>query len=344
MISVIVPVYNCQRYLAQCIRSVLKQDYRDLELILVNDGSTDKSSKICKKFMALDSRVQLIDRARNLGVEYSRFEGFKKACGEYIFFIDSDDWLDNSHVFSKMVSLIKETGADYVSLGYQRVLSSFKLNKFKIMFNSSGLIDQPELCNKFYTAFFCHNILPLFIAGKLFRKSILDAVYPEPEGYVYQEDLMFFLRIFTKLRKVYIMNDYWYNYRYGGMTSKYNPNIFDDLKRQYFRKKEIFDELHYPSAKMSLYIELKEVLKSRIKCFIWQEEGYRASIQLIDNERNDIIYSELLALDNDSPIWNDTALSWFRDKEYGKIYDTFYKEKWKSKCRQYLKKLIKLLP
>lgn len=100
MISIIIPVYNTEKYLDQCIQSCLNQTFTDFELILINDASTDSSLYICNKYKQLDSRVHIINKSINEGVDKSRFTGLEHAQGKYILFIDSDDWLDSSDILS----------------------------------------------------------------------------------------------------------------------------------------------------------------------------------------------------------------------------------------------------
>ena len=112
-ISVIVPVYNVEEYLAQCLDSIVGQTYRDLEIILVDDGSTDDSAKICAEYAAKDSRISVI-RQPNAGVSVARNTGIESATGDYITFVDSDDWLDNE-MYKKMMDQIKNSpGLDMV--------------------------------------------------------------------------------------------------------------------------------------------------------------------------------------------------------------------------------------
>ena len=91
-ISVIIPVYNQEKYVGKCIRSVLGQSFQDFEVIIVNDGSTDKSLKICQKYAESDPRITVIDK-QNDGVTLARKDGVLKSQGDYLFFIDSDDYL-----------------------------------------------------------------------------------------------------------------------------------------------------------------------------------------------------------------------------------------------------------
>lgn len=120
IISIIVPVYNVEKYLSKCISSILKQTFSDFELILINDGSTDNSLMICKDFALLDKRIILINKNNN-GVSSARNVGLDTATGKYLTFIDGDDFVDINYL-EKMYSLLKDDpSADYVICNFKRV-------------------------------------------------------------------------------------------------------------------------------------------------------------------------------------------------------------------------------
>lgn len=111
-VSVVVPVYNVKEYLAQCLESIVNQTLENIEIILVNDGSTDGSDEICNKYAALDSRIRLINQ-QNAGLAAARQAGLNIAQGEYIGFVDSDDWLELS-MYEEMYAKAKEYDVDIV--------------------------------------------------------------------------------------------------------------------------------------------------------------------------------------------------------------------------------------
>ena len=116
LISIIIPVYNSENTLERCIRSVLCQTYRNIEVIVVDNGSTDKSREIVKRLSKEDNRIVVIQQSNN-GVSVARNAGLKKATGEYITFIDSDDWLEKD-LYSAIVSLAQKEHADIVQWGF----------------------------------------------------------------------------------------------------------------------------------------------------------------------------------------------------------------------------------
>jgi len=114
LISVIVPIYNAEKYLTECIESIRNQTYKNLQIILVNDGSTDMSLEICESFARIDSRILIINQ-KNLGVSAARNRGIEAANGEYIGFVDSDDYLDNQ-MYEKLLKTILVNNADICAL------------------------------------------------------------------------------------------------------------------------------------------------------------------------------------------------------------------------------------
>ena len=118
LISVIVPVYNVQDYVERCVRSLMKQTYQNLEIILINDGSTDSSLVICEKLKAEDVRIKLVSQA-NQGIGSVRNLGLSMAQGAYLAFVDSDDWID-SDMYESLWKLMAERQADIVCCAHCR--------------------------------------------------------------------------------------------------------------------------------------------------------------------------------------------------------------------------------
>lgn len=118
-ISVIIPVYNAEKYLNKCIQSILEQSYKDYEIILINDGSTDSSGKICEKY-AREYADVIVVQTKNSGPAAARKKGVECASGEYITFVDADDWLD-VEMLEFLVLKAQEKSADFVCLGHKEV-------------------------------------------------------------------------------------------------------------------------------------------------------------------------------------------------------------------------------
>lgn len=122
MVSIIVPIYNTSKYLKQCIDSVRQQSYTDWEMIIVNDASKDDSLSLCTRYAKKDTRIKIINNPQNEGVEKSRSFGYSAASGDYVLYIDSDDWLCDKDILKKIYNKAEEMRVDYVDMGMQRVM------------------------------------------------------------------------------------------------------------------------------------------------------------------------------------------------------------------------------
>ncbi len=258
MVSVIVPVYNAGKKIRDCIKSILRQTYRDLELIIIDDCSTDSTPQIISKFS--DPRIRCLKNEQNQGVEISRLRGLKAARGEYIMFVDADDWLLHRDVISHMVSKIQETGADYVEVGCQRHFNRF-LHR-KAIQGITGLIEQPQLFDEYYISYFGYNKISINIWGKLYRRDSLTPV--EPLGLKMGEDLYFNLINFPRFKKICILSETGYAYRIGGVTSHYNPHLYPDLEKLFLKKIELIAQYDYQKADFFAWSEIKNVFRSEI--------------------------------------------------------------------------------
>ena len=126
LFSVVVPVYNVEKYLRECVESILRQTFDDFELILVDDGSKDSSGAICDEYAATDNRIKVIDK-ENEGQAIARNLGIKIAKGEYLGFVDSDDWVDEEY-FENLYESAQRNNCDIACAGFKRC----KPNKTKI--------------------------------------------------------------------------------------------------------------------------------------------------------------------------------------------------------------------
>ena len=116
MLSVVIPIYNIERYLPKCIESVLDQTYENLEIILVDDGSTDSCGRLCDQYEKMDRRVVVLHGA-NEGLVRARKRGLENAQGEFIAFVDGDDWIEKN-MFEELVNALRQTGASFIDSGH----------------------------------------------------------------------------------------------------------------------------------------------------------------------------------------------------------------------------------
>lgn len=221
----------------------------------------------------------------------------------------------------------EETGADCIIIGFRRVLDRHKWFAREVGFNKrSGLIEGAELHDMYFRSFFyIEHVLSIDnIWDKLYRKSILDKADVLPLGFVYGEDHVYNMQIFRHLNKIYVLNEVGYNYRYGGMTSRFNPCVFRDMKRLYSMKEEILAQM-YPAdeyAPNGIRIQLKEVLKDEICQRIeFSKDSRQDIINYMEKEIKNPLYSNMLKTDKTSAFWNDPFVKAFAVGDCTMMYD-----------------------
>ena len=226
-VSVIVPVYNQKRYLDSCIRSICNQSYKNLEIIIINDGSTDDTLKRAKKIAESDNRIKVYDK-QNEGVAYARRDGLLKATGEFVTFADNDDLLP-ADAIKIMVGYILKEDVDLVIGRFKRFLGFVKWNGFNSSFPLNTVVSQPELFENYYGTFFGEGAFPINVWGRLYRKSAIDDALQQTELYSPEirclaDDLYMNMKLFPYLRSMYMTDEVVYYYRYGGTVDHFNRN------------------------------------------------------------------------------------------------------------------------
>jgi len=199
-ISVIVPIYNVAAYLPECLESILNQDYRELQVLLIDDGSTDASGTICDQFAARDPRIQVIHQ-KNGGAASAKNAGLQAATGEYLSFVDSDDYLEPD-VYGFLVKNLEETQADAVQGAFQEVYRSRTEEK---------PLKPETLAGYNYLLRFPKDFTCALLWNKLYRREIFAGVFFE-EGHKI-DDEYFTYQGFLEPRKVICTDRVIYNYR-----------------------------------------------------------------------------------------------------------------------------------
>jgi glycosyltransferase involved in cell wall biosynthesis len=185
-VSVIVPVYNAARYLERCLNSILKQDYKDLDIILVNDGSTDESFYILEEYRKRDPRIRLISQ-QNAGPSEARNRGIEVATGDYLCFVDADDWLDD-HFLERMVSVHEETGSDVTICNYKQFEEEKSVIYYYADFKEKYV---KEYLTTDWFRFVCGNanlcICHVVVWGKIYNRELFQNIR-YPVGKIAEDD------------------------------------------------------------------------------------------------------------------------------------------------------------
>lgn len=237
MISVIVPVYNVEKYLDECIESIVSQSYTNFELILVDDGSPDKCPEICDEWAKRDNRIKVIHK-ENGGVSSARNAGIDAASGEFIMFIDSDDTIRQG-CFERSVEMITKHDADICFFGY-------KIRKHERLLNSPFKIRDVIECDRkqLYELLFVENVInTIVVTMKLYKTSIIknNGIYFDTSIDL-GEDNIFGMQAFNVSDKFVIDNESYYVVRRGiegTLSNKYRDNHFESIQHLADKKLEL---------------------------------------------------------------------------------------------------------
>lgn len=228
-VSIIVPVYKVERYLRQCVDSILAQTFTDWELILVDDGSPDGSGAICDDYAAADSRVRVL-HTPNGGLSRARNRALAVARGEYVSFIDSDDWVDLDFIASLHRNIIA-SGADIAVTGHvlEYVDRSRPSSTERTVTTLSG--------TDALVALYYDKQIRSFACDKLVKRSIMTEMFPEG---MYYEDIFVMIKWFSNAEKVVVATDPYYHYRQrkSSVVNNPDPKLYLDNQRSELRRIE----------------------------------------------------------------------------------------------------------
>lgn len=254
LVSVIIPVYNVEKYLRKCLDSVIGQTYTKLEIICVNDGSPDRSLDILEEYAAGDNRIKIISQ-QNTGLSGARNTGLEHATGDYILFVDSDDWIDLDTCEKAL-----QEDADVVFWSYYREYGDKQLETLlygnqrrewtektahelhRRMVGLSG----KALCNPAQT----DSLITLW--GKLYRAQVLKGIQFEDTKLIASEDTLYNIAAFCNVKSAVYLPDLHYHYRKDNQSSftsgGYKKNQVQMWRELYSRISAILDEHHADSS------------------------------------------------------------------------------------------------
>ena len=248
LISIVVPIYNVEKYLHRCVDSLLNQTYGNYEIILVDDGSTDDSLEICDEYRLKDKRVQVIHQD-NGGLSRARNSGIKIAKGEYIAFVDSDDWV-SEYYLETLINTARNTGADIVECEIMRTSGvENSISGHSAVYISYSTVEALRLLIE-------DNVFHQYVWNKLYRRDLMADLY-FPHGKT-NEDEFWTYRIFANAQKIVKTNSvlYYYFQRNDSiMGTTYSVKRLDALEAKIQRMEYI--EKHFPElmllAKQNLF-------------------------------------------------------------------------------------------
>lgn len=208
LISIIVPVYKTEKYLARCLESIIHQTYKNIEIILIDDGSPDNSGRLCDEYAQLDTRIKVIHK-ENGGVSSARNIGLKYANGQYVTFVDSDDWIELD-MYEKLLSKLKEQNVDIVRCGYYKDEGK-SVKKEDFIFQNDIRIDLVKKRREIINLYACGKMYA-GICFILVKKEIIDKINNFNSGIALGEDLLFDIELICVASSIYMYNERFYHY------------------------------------------------------------------------------------------------------------------------------------
>ena len=301
MISVIVPVYNVKSYLSKCLWSLVNQTYNDIEIIVVDDCSTDDSHEICNDYLSKYNNIKYYRLEQNRGLSYARNYGIKKSTKEFIGFVDSDDWID-LNMYSKLYDMIINNNADLASCSYSYVYNSDKDIENYEVHNFNRIVDNPLITNPIDAHICSLKHGDIVVWNKLFKRQLFDNI-EFPVGKIY-EDIYTSYKLIEQTKRIYISSEclYYHRQREGSITRssfskstldyihavlsryEYLANKYDSSELEQLYRNDIFDSLmgltnsinHVIFAKDSNYSEYDKLREDIFNKYSFENCGFNS--------------------------------------------------------------------
>ncbi|MGX7393409.1 glycosyltransferase family 2 protein [Carnobacterium mobile] len=291
VVSIIMPIFNVEKYLKKSIESVLNQTHQNIELILVNDGSPDDSVKICKYYEKLDQRVRVIDQ-ENAGVGYARNAGLAIASGDYIYFADSDDYIE-PNLIEDNVKIAEEATADLVVFGFfEETLKADGNHTYSVKVPNLENTKTKEQFRNAFNSFYYFT--PYALWNKLYKREYLKKAEIHFSKQKIGEDALFNQSVYLNLEKSAFNKKAYYHYVYreGSAVNHYLKNRFEQeynvaqhfesLMNKWDKKNENQDLINreYWNA---IYLEIKNLTSG--ECLMSQKEKVKRLKQIMEKQK-----------------------------------------------------------
>ena len=281
-ISVIIPIYNAEKYLNKCLDSLINQTYKNLEIVLINDGSKDKSLEIMKEYKKKDKRIIIIDK-KNTGVSDTRNIGINKSTGKYIMFIDADDYIESDYV-ELMYNELKNKKYDLVISGNKVVDNNYKVINNMLYTNKNTKLTWKKIEKDFINTLYFSQIWKILID----RDIIITNNIKFDKNLSYGEDMLFIYNLLHKSNNFGYLAYCGYNYYQSNDSvthkqdiSKVDKYIKDNLYIfNYFRKEMKDDKLIYNRLYSKYNISMLKLVDYKYKDFKKYCKYYKEVLEL----------------------------------------------------------------
>lgn len=292
-ISVVVPVYKAKLHIEKCILSLVKQTYSNIEVICVIDGPDRECEEILERMTIEYDNIRLI-RQQNHGANYSRMIGYQNSMGDYIMFVDSDDWLDENCI-QNCADQANLHEADIVKFGYKNVVGTRVIKENKVIDKNTIIQDNTKVSKYIINEIFKGYDFN-FMWGQLIKKDILSSDYFNYQLTV-AEDLIFNYYMIPNINTLVLINECYYFYYRNDLSVTLNINLekldkhINDVTYVY---KEILTSLNSKELRDEYYIYIyKELIFYYYKCIRIKNQSIKKNVQYIKNKTNDTFYRDI---------------------------------------------------
>lgn len=320
LISIIIPVYNVEKYLERCVGSVLNQTYKNLEIILVDDGSPDNSGRLCDELAKIDSRI-VVYHKENGGLSDARNYGVARAKGNYIGFVDSDDYV-HENMYNHLYEIIKMENADVAECGVTRVYGNterphYNGEDYYLVLNEKTYLEEYLKIKKVYGSVWC----------KLIKRELADKL-SFPKGKIYEDIYYNYDMLKNHIKCVVVNNPYYYYYiRKGSITTEKFNNKHMDLIEILDKLKEYVDENYSEYSDYALIRQTygyMSIINQILKLNNYKNiEEYK----VLKNRLKPNMYKIIKSKNAEKSLKLGIMLLYFNSKLYKIVLDK-YKSKW----------------
>ena len=274
LITIIVPIFNMKIYLKRCLDSISTQTYKNIEIILVDDGSTDGSAEICDEYKNQDVRFKVIHQ-KNGGLSVARNSGLDVAQGKYILFIDSDDWIKDNMV-QLLYEAVEQTNSDLAVCGFILTDGVTEINS--LWYDNSCVFTREQA----YEELISNTTMQSQACNKIYKAEIIKSVY-FPKGELF-EDIQMMHKVFRKCEKIAVISDRLYYYYTRQNSISFTPKLYNRLALSLSLMKRLeYVETYTPQYK-------EKVLAQAAKFFAQTIIHYSYSAEEITNNQQEYEY------------------------------------------------------
>ena len=292
LVSVIVPCYNAARFLRKCLKSILRQTFTDIEVIAVNDGSTDDTLAVLQEFERKDSRIRIIDQG-NQGPSQARMTGVRVATADYIVFVDSDDFIAGDYV-ATLYHVITTNQVDIVACNGNYNIRRWPWRHTKAVkpISITGRPIRGNDLKDFLINFFGHHFSIVVVWAHIYRKSLFENATNQI-SFLVEEDAMFNAQLYHAATSVLVIDYQGYYYRPGGFTSDHTRYL-KDIHALFAFKKALIDEWgldeNYTKTNAKHFVNLLHI---HVQHSLMREWSTKSLCQSLEQELKEPIYDDI---------------------------------------------------